>query len=342
MQTFETTQKLAATEEANAILVEAEHEATQKVRFGWAVLIGTLILGSFAAVWATKFVYEETTKAKEIKTESDKKIKAADKLTINLQSEISKKQQEISKINQQASADRQNANNATIGQKESEKVLTETNKNLDMAKAALENVETQAKQRDVKVQEDLNKSQGLFIQKQQELKTLQQKLDLINGQRENLRLELKNLNWTEKAITDLFSKIDTIDEAKKADELSKNSPQVSRGIKVEIFFKKYNDIDKNVVTSALSLIGFQYTVQDSDSEIPINTILYGKNVSSDDVKNVAYIMIRAGIRIRAIKPFATQAEKRPLEIQVGSFLEFENDETWTVKRVQDTDFSPTR
>ncbi len=196
---------------------------------------------------------------------------------------------------------------------------------------------------------ELNQS---ILKKQQENQVLQRYLNntknqledhktLFNEQREKLKSELRKFNWTEQEISDLILQADINIQSEKAERLSQDISKVTRDINVEYFFKisdYYDYINVNAIKIALTNSGFSFINKDTDNNRPINAILYGKNVSSDDVKDLAYIMIRAGIKIRAIQPFASQADNFSSTVQVTSLKQFENYEVWTLQRVQDMKF----
>lgn len=173
-------------------------------------------------------------------------------------------------------------------------------------------------------------------------KDLEDTRNLFNENRENIKVELQKLGWQTDQIKDLLIKLDLVKQSKQANEAVKNTPTINSLVTVECFFKPSNYINRDVIIKALVDKGFKSNISDSNDDTPINTILYGKDVSSDDVKAVAYIMIRAGISIRAIQPFATQSANRPLQIQVAAFSDpsITNADPWTSTRVENTQFPP--
>jgi len=89
----------------------------------------------------------------------------------------------------------------------------------------------------------------------------------------------------------------------------------AREITVEYFPK---DFDPEVVRDALQELGFRLVVRQAIlPDIPTNSIWFGSLVSIEDVKLVAYTLIRAGVKIKAIRPFRTRPAERASLIQVG-------------------------
>ena len=261
---FETSQQLAATEEANVILVEAERKASNRVKAGSLVLGVMLLLASVSVTWAAKMMSDTMNRVAEI--EASKQLRQ-----IELNNLIKRKNEELA--------------------------------NREIA---------------------LTRSQGNFDDYQNEVKS-----------------QLKQLNFNDDQIKGFSSQVDTKFQAQKAGELSKNIPKSNRGIKVEYFFKKSEKSDSiNIIEIAVKNAGFIFSSDVSSDNLPINGILYGKNVNSDEVKAIAFIMIRAGLRIKAIEPLAQKYDQLPLTIQIGSYSAFVDRELWTEERLQKSEFRP--
>lgn len=109
-------------------------------------------------------------------------------------------------------------------------------------------------------------------------------------------------------------------------------------ITIEYFPK---DVDKNILISALKALGFQFKLGTPKNSDPTNAIWFGSNASLEDVKLVAYTLIRAGVQIRTIKPFRQPSEEPwASKIQVGSDPDYKNTPPLTVEKIRNvTSFS---
>lgn len=111
-----------------------------------------------------------------------------------------------------------------------------------------------------------------------------------------------------------------------------------KAITVEYFPK---NVDPNVVISALEQLGFKFKAGTANvKNIPTNAIWFGSNVSLEDVKLVAYTLIRAGVKIRTIKPFREPSKDHwASKIQVGADGDYKDSPPLTVEQIRDaTDF----
>ncbi|MCA6557401.1 MAG: hypothetical protein IM583_12410, partial [Pseudanabaena sp. M114S2SP2A07QC] len=111
---------------------------------------------------------------------------------------------------------------------------------------------------------------------------------------------------------------------------------LSNAVIVEYYYKA-NDYDRSIFEKALKDLGFKLSLIKSSTDMPINGIRYGKNVNLEDVKAVAYIMLRAGIQIRSIEPFndTDLSIKKPFVIQIAAYPYSKIDIIWTVERVRE-------
>jgi WD40 repeat protein len=189
VEKLETSQQLAATEEANAILVEAEHaaierekRATRKVRTGIFVFIVTILSTLILGLWANKFVgdakfaVENTNKqAKEI---SDK---AAQDVKLSQQQLASIKRQSL-KVEQES---KQNIREAETKKNEAERKVDEANKNLAAAEIERENVDRSSQEQVASASSKVADALSKVKSSQLELKILNDGLNvakLINSQ----------------------------------------------------------------------------------------------------------------------------------------------------------------
>ncbi len=119
----------------------------------------------------------------------------------------------------------------------------------------------------------------------------------------------------------------------------KASPEARREVTVQYFPK---DVDENKVESALMELGFTLDKRRAPLPgVPTNAIWYGTPVSVDDAKLVALTLVRAGVQIKAIRPFADYSPRRdaPL-IQVGGDVALINAPPLSVDGIRKTPSAP--
>ena len=93
--------------------------------------------------------------------------------------------------------------------------------------------------------------------------------------------------------------------------------QIEENLTIQYFYKP---IDGESVESAIQDLGFAMEKKFSKVwDIPTNAIWFGEQVSDDQVKQVALVLVQAGLNIQVIKPFV---RKRGNIIQVGSNRKF--------------------
>jgi len=129
---FETSQQLAATEEANAILVEAQQTAKQRIKIGSIILVVTLFTAGLTASWAAMYVNdaniqiaktEKKTQELTEKTQNDANEKinntkiVSKKLTDQADRDVQRMRESAEKIRLESES---NINEAISRQKESE------------------------------------------------------------------------------------------------------------------------------------------------------------------------------------------------------------------------------
>jgi len=104
-------------------------------------------------------------------------------------------------------------------------------------------------------------------------------------------------------------------------------------ISVQYFPK---DVDGKKVESALEESGFSMDRRQAPvSDIPTNAIWFGSVVSIQEVKLVAYTLIRAGVPIKTIRPFtATSPRRDQALIQVGADRAYVDKDPLTVDEVR--------
>lgn len=95
------------------------------------------------------------------------------------------------------------------------------------------------------------------------------------------------------------------------------------------------DVDKDRVEIALKELGFR--LAEGSTRVPniaTNAIWFGTNVKTEDVKLVAYTLIRAGIRIKIIRPFRNPHGYRASLVQVGADAVYVNSKSLTVEQIK--------
>ena len=97
--------------------------------------------------------------------------------------------------------------------------------------------------------------------------------------------------------------------------ISKTGKDVGGSITVKFFPK---DVDREVVSKALSELNFKIVYGNAANPIPTNSIWFGKNATDDQIKSVALTLIRAGVDLKQIEQFRTSNGGRDDMIQVGA------------------------
>ncbi|MFX0198566.1 MAG: hypothetical protein ACFFCW_20795 [Candidatus Hodarchaeota archaeon] len=134
---------------------------------------------------------------------------------------------------------------------------------------------------------------------------------------------LNDLGWNKEQIK--TSKIETRDiqaslqaSSARREAAVQSKPQLRENITIQVFSR---DIDRNIVASSLRELGFRVEIKPPNPEIKrktkTNAIWFGPFVQIDQVKLVAYTLIRAGVKLQVIEPFQ-QPRGRNRVIQIGS------------------------
>jgi hypothetical protein len=66
---------------------------------------------------------------------------------------------------------------------------------------------------------------------------------------------------------------------------------------------------------------------------PLNALWFGSKVQQNTVKRVAYILLKHGVQLRAIRPFQ-YASKRPYDLQIGTDATRRTFPRWTMKQIK--------
>jgi hypothetical protein len=158
---------------------------------------------------------------------------------------------------------------------------------------------------------------------------------------------LITFGWSAQGIADLTSQtsadkpgIDKLAMAQQSlnaeDELRKTVlPKSDRqgAVTIEYFPK---DVDREKVETALKDLGFRLaTGTPQFTKVPTNSLWFGSQVPPDDVKRVAYVLIRAGVQLKAIRRFrASVPREDALLIQVGGDPQVVDSPPITVEQIR--------
>jgi hypothetical protein len=121
----------------------------------------------------------------------------------------------------------------------------------------------------------------------------------------------------------------------------------SRGRQIPLskvqFFPKDRDerspFKKDVVVSYLDGLGFDVQVMKPQlTEVSTNAIFYSHNAPDEDIKAVAFALIRAGASIRVVRPSIANYMRDKL-IQVGADAEYDNSPPLTVHQISSVNFT---
>lgn len=95
------------------------------------------------------------------------------------------------------------------------------------------------------------------------------------------------------------------------------------------------NVDRQIVEKSLYELGFKLTSGRTNlQDIPTNAIWFGSEISIDDVKLVAYTLIRAGVDIKVIRPFRNPSGSKVRLIQVGSDAQYQSSLPLSVNDIQ--------
>lgn len=172
----------------------------------------------------------------------------------------------------------------------------------------------------------------------------QERLNQAQGQlKESLRAygwpaeRLANIEGNQGLVKESIEANDRLQQilgnAKSLDDLRR------KNITVTYFRKK---VDKEVVAGVLTGLGFEVRALDAQNENPTNVVWVNPEVidrgevESDDVKLVAYALIRAGIQVKSIGPPSSPAWRsvRAPMIWIGTDPKVESKPALTVEQLQ--------
>ena len=122
--------------------------------------------------------------------------------------------------------------------------------------------------------------------------------------------------------------------AKIMESLTANKINVETVIR---YYSRRSDHDQVALTLKKCAFRDFYIFNESfDDPTPTNTIFFSKEVNIEDVKIVAYALIRAGLKIRHIEAYTKNAQKQKTgSIEIAGMPEFESGRTYSVRDIAD-------
>ncbi len=146
--------------------------------------------------------------------------------------------------------------------------------------------------------------------------------------------KLKSFGWTKKRLETSNSMFRSIAADRERGFLSSVSSSDSRrDITIQYFPK---NVDKNIVENSLEELGFRLISGPAKvKNIPTNSLWFGANVKLEDIKLVAYTLMRAGVEIKVIRPFRNPKGRRSNLIQVGADAVFENARPLSITEIKE-------
>jgi hypothetical protein len=150
---------------------------------------------------------------------------------------------------------------------------------------------------------------------------------------------LKQFGWESSRLSsgslDQYSVQQSLTANQDLQQATLRSPKKSRKNVTVQYFPK--DVDGEKVESAIQELGFTLDMKRAPiSGTATNSIWYGKPVKIEDVKLVAFTLIRAGVQIKAIRPFADYSPRRNAAlIQVGADVSVADKAPLSVEEIRD-------
>lgn len=178
---------------------------------------------------------------------------------------------------------------------------------------------------------------------QEYISSLENELKKSGQKNEQNAEEIKKL-LISRGFTRESAKTATKAEIKQSDAADKQiSQKLSSNVtnkpiqKPNVVTVKYypKNVDSAVIQDSLSKLGLKFeTEQSPNQNIPTNSIRFGSNVTLEDVKLVAYTLIRAGVELKAIRPFAKPDDPKSSLIQVGADKSLNTRPPLTVEQIR--------
>ena len=103
------------------------------------------------------------------------------------------------------------------------------------------------------------------------------------------------------------------------------------------YYSRRADNDQIVLTLKKCAFRDFYIFNESFNDpTPTNTIYFSKAVNIEDVKIVAYALIRAGLKVRHIEPYSASVERQKSgSVEIAGFQRFESSKPLTSREIAD-------
>lgn len=121
--------------------------------------------------------------------------------------------------------------------------------------------------------------------------------------------------------------------AKIMENLTANKINVKTVIR---YYSRRSDHDQIVLTLKKCAFRDFYIFNESFNDpTPTNTIYFSKKVNIEDVKIVAYALIRAGLKVKHIEPYSANVEKQKSgSVEIAGIPKFESNAPLTFKQIE--------
>ena len=154
-----------------------------------------------------------------------------------------------------------------------------------------------------------------------------------NASFQSLSSQLTSFGWQDPE----SANIEDIEESMKANEyrniLSKLDSTVQKDITVQYFPK---NVDGDKVVNAMEELGYTVNIGNTQvNYVETNAIWFGTSVTTEDAKLIALTLIRAGVKVKVIRPFRNSAGRERL-IQIGADAVYKNEPALTVNEIVTT------
>lgn len=111
-----------------------------------------------------------------------------------------------------------------------------------------------------------------------------------------------------------------------------------KSIRLEYFPK---DIDGKIVSNNIEKLGFSTIIRPAKiPDLPSNAIWFGNEVEIEDVKQLAYVLIQAGVEIKSVRLFRNPEGVKSKLIQIGADRTQIKDSPLTVEQIKNAKTFP--
>lgn len=199
---------------------------------------------------------------------------------------------------------------------------------------------TQANNRMAALVQEQQKLTAEIRQKQAEIDNLVSVQQQLSGDRSRLIGELERYGWSQAAIDTLLKSKDgqfarRLAESRAANsryQKSLNRIQSAESTQPAAITIEYSPPPEALppLAKAFDNLGLKRQPNPAQAGRTPNVIFYGADVPPEQVKAVAYALIRAGVEIRAIQPLTSPATT----IRVSAIAQYESSPALSVKQIQ--------